>query len=350
MEDTAQACRLLLHVDHSLDIVELIGRQGAVEGVSSAITALAGYSPGELVGNHYRDLIHPDDRAAAEAAFAEALSRGHAGPLTLRYRCKDGSWRTVQAAARNYLKDPHVGAILVITRDITEQLQVQSMLAEANVRLRGLSQQLTVAREEERARIARELHDDVGQILVGLSLNMAAERDRFRSSGLAAPFEVWTQLVGETLRHLRQAILDLRPPVLDQHGLAGELRSYIDRLRSVLNVEVDLDIDPDLGRFPLDVEMAAFRIIQQALTNAIEHSQARHLFVALHVDGQALRIQVRDDGRGFDPTAATDTSERDRIGLLSMRERAEQIGGRVDVISAPGSGTEIHVSLPLTGG
>lgn len=342
-----QSCRLLWLMDLSFDVIELLGREGSIQGVSSAITTLAGYSQKELLGHHYRDLVHPEDCAAAEAAFQEVLSRGYSGPLTLRYRCKEGSWRTVLVAGRNYLKEPGIGAILVITRDITEQLRVQSLLTEANAELRRLSQQLTFARESERARIARELHDDVGQILVGLNLSMAAEGDRL-DSGMAGRLKSWKELVGETLTHLQHAIFDLRPPELDRLGLAEQLRSYIARVRSVIDQEIELDIDQDLGRLPSDVELAAFRIIQQALTNAIEHSGARHFLVAAHVDGRALHISVRDDGQGFDPTAVLETSTGGRIGILNMRERAQQVGGKLEIRSAPGQGTEVRATLPLS--
>lgn len=345
-----QRCRLLLLSDLRFDVVELLGHDGSIEGVSSAITSLAGYSQDELLGRHYQDIIHPDDCAAAEAAFREVLSRGHAGPITLRYRGKDGAWRTVRVAGRNYFKDPGIGAILVITRDLTEEVRVQSLLTEANAELRRLSQQLTVARESERARIARELHDDVGQILVGLSLNMSAEGDRLASGQAAGRLASWQQLVGETLTHLRRAILDLRPPVLEKQGLAEELGSYIAHLRPVINQKVELVIDPDLGRLPPDIEMAAFRIIQQALSNAIEHSGARHLVIAVHIEDRALRISVRDDGRGFDPTAVAKTSQWGQIGLLNMRARAAEVGGNVDIVSAPLQGTEVRATFPLTAG
>jgi len=347
MAASSKSHRLLLLMDHSLDIVELIGRDGAIEDISSAITGLAGYSPDELIGRHYQELIHPEDREAAEAAFAEVMKRGRAGPLTLRYRAKDGSWRTIQVAAHNYLKEPSVGAVLVITRDMTDELRLHSMLKEANAQLRGLSQQLTAARESERTRMARELHDDVGQVLIGLSLNMSAEQARFQAAGMAGRLESWKQLVSETLRHLRRAILDLRPPLLEQHGLAEELKHHVERFRSVVERDVVLETDASLGRFSPDLEICAFRIVQQALTNAVEHSGARRIVIAVHAQQGALRISVRDDGRGFDPAALSAPDTGYHMGLTSMRERAAQLGGSVTITSAPGRGTEVLATLPL---
>jgi PAS domain S-box-containing protein len=152
--------RLLFPMDHSLDFVELLGDGGVIHGVSAAITSLAGYEPTDLIGHHYKDVIHPDDCAAAATAFAQVLEQGHAGPVTLRYHRKDGEWRTIQATARNCLTEPAAQAIIVLTRYITHQIRAETSLAEANLELHQLSQQLILAQETERNHLARELHDD----------------------------------------------------------------------------------------------------------------------------------------------------------------------------------------------
>jgi PAS domain S-box-containing protein len=171
-----------------------------------------GYDPSDLIGRPYRDIIHPDDCARASKAFAGVLGGQRPGPVTLRYRRKDGSWRTVQVSARNFLDDPAVRAIVILTRDLTDQLEAENSLAEANVELRRLSQQLLVAQETERSYIAAELHDDVQQILVGLRMSMEPVRRTMpdlsgRGRAVLADLvaQHWTSMLVERLAPARRS-------------------------------------------------------------------------------------------------------------------------------------------------
>lgn len=200
--------RLLLLMDHSPDVIQFIGQHGVVEGVSSAITTLAGYDPREVVGLHYTALLHPDDWATAANAFEQLLDHGYAGPIRIRYRHKDGSWRTIEATGRNLLGDPAARALLVITHDLTDQIHAEQLLSKANAELHSLSQQLISAHESERAHFARELHDDIGQLLFSLGLSMAAKP---RSAGGVASLEeidYWRKMVQQTLEHVQRLALD----------------------------------------------------------------------------------------------------------------------------------------------
>lgn len=348
-EDAAAARRrLLLLMDHSLDLVELLGDRGVIEGVSSAITALAGYEPADLIGRHYRELIHPDDCVAAEQAFARVLNDGHSGPVTLRYRRKDGAWRTIRAVARNCLADPAARAVVVLTRDITDQVDVEASLAEANVELHLLSQQLILAQETERNHLARELHDDVQQLLIGLKLSLESAA-RSRATELPATLiDRWMQLVRETIQHLHELTLRLRPPTFDDRGLSSALHAHVDRVRAATGMDIHLELAENLGRFAPDLETACFRIIQEGLANAIRHSRAEHIRIEVRQLGENLAVTVGDDGAGFDVAAARERAVRNgSVGLLSMRERASLAQGRLDVESTPGHGTQVHAYLPI---
>jgi two-component system sensor histidine kinase UhpB len=340
--------RLLLLMDHSPDFIELIGKEGLILGVSSAVTSLAGYAPEEVVGLRYTDLVHPEDCERVASAFAQLLAHGGAGPITLRYRRKDGSWRTIQASGRNLLDDPAARALVVLTHDMTDQLHAEALLSKANAELHRLSQQLISAHETERTHLARELHDDVGQILVGLSLSMVAKP---RSGGEVASLnqiDDWRQMVREALDHLHRLVLDLRPPALDQLGLPAAVAAHVDRVRTSAGNDIRLDADANLGRLSPDVEITCFRIIQEALTNAVKHSAAKHIWVGLRLVDSGLCVTIRDDGMGFDVAAAGDRAMRgDRIGLLNMRERATRVGGKLDIASSPEHGTEVRATLPI---
>jgi two-component system sensor histidine kinase UhpB len=335
-------------MDHSLDFIELLGASGVIHGVSSAITALAGYAPTDLVGRHYADFIHADDVALVTDAFTQLLKKERAGPITLRYRCKDGAWRTIQASARNHIADPAVRALIVLTRDVTDQLEAERSLSQANAELHRLSQRLISAHEEERAHLGRELHDDVGQILVGLSLSIASGSGAAGMAPVAQQIGAWRRLVEEALEHLRALVLDLRPPALEELGLAAALTAHVEHVRTLTGSDISLVVAADLGRLAPDIEITCFRIVQEALTNAIRHSDGSHFQVRLRRVDRTLHVTVRDDGMGFDVGTARDRAVREgRIGLLSMRERATLVGGHLDIHSSPGQGAEVRATLPI---
>ena len=342
------AARLLLLVDHSPDFIELIGKDGLIQGVSSAVTSLAGYAQEELVGLRYTDFVHPDDRERVASAFAQLLAQGRAGPITLRYRRKDGSWRTIRATGRNFLGDPAVRALVVLTHDMTDQLRAEALLSKANAELHQLSQQLITAHEMQRTHLARELHDDVGQILVGLSLSMVAKSQS--GDGVASVDQIhhWRQMLQEALDHLHSLALDLRPPALDQLGLAAAVAAHIDRVRASVGTDIRVDVDANLGRLTPAEEITCFRIVQEALTNAVKYSGAQHIWVSLRTADAGLCVTIGDDGTGFDVAATRDRAMRGNgIGLLNMRERAACVGGRLDIASSPGHGTEVRATLPI---
>ncbi|MBS0373700.1 MAG: PAS domain S-box protein [Proteobacteria bacterium] len=335
--------RLLLLTDHSLDVIKVLGRSGRIEAVSSAIRALAGFDPEELRGRHYREFIHPDDLASAEAAFHRVLTTGAAGPFAVRARRKDGSWRSMQATARSFLEDPAINAIVVMTRDVTDELLSRQRLSQAMAESRRLSHELLAAQESERARLARDLHDDVGQLLVGLSLSMSRRTEGEEAT--RAAIASWRALTAQVLEHLRRVVMDLRPPELDEFGLGEALRRHAARIRSIVGKEIRVQVGDGVGRLSPDIEICAFRICQEALTNAVKYADAAHITVSVLRSDAALKLSVEDDGRGFD-VGDHDPEHLTGLGLLGMRERAALVGGTLEIQSARGAGTAVRATLP----
>jgi PAS domain S-box-containing protein len=338
---------LLLSVD-DLSILELRARGGVIERVSTTLNVLGGYKPADLVGRSYRDFIHPDDFELAAAAFGNVRQERQTDPMTLRYRRKDGSWQAVRVTCRDLVAGPASRTTVVLTRDVTAQSLAEASVAHANLRVHRLSQQLMVAHEAERSHIARELHDDVQQILFGLSLSM---RGAPRDTGEAASDErvaTWRRLVDEAFDHLRNLTLDLRPPVLDAHGLVAEVRAHVERLRLTMSRDIRLHVGPDIGRLAAATELACFRIVQEALANALKHSHASVTQVSIGRADDALGITISDNGCGFNVEAAEARAGRGgNIGLLSMRERAWLVGGHLGIRSSA-EGTTVQVSIPST--
>jgi signal transduction histidine kinase len=208
---------------------------------------------------------------------------------------------------------------------------------------------LAEGREQERLHLARELHDGPVQDLYSANLQLRVASQNLNANGTLTPVEATLQRVSGSLRAICG---ELRPPALGPFGLAAALRSHVETLRAAHPaLAFDLALAHDGQRLPEDVRLALFRIAQEALSNAARHARARAVRVAFTMDAEEAVLEVRDDGRGFRPPARPLEGARSgRFGLLGMTERAEAIGGRLDVRSAPGAGTTVRVAVPLPAG
>jgi signal transduction histidine kinase len=212
--------------------------------------------------------------------------------------------------------------------------------------LRQQLAQVTAAQEEERRRIARELHDGVGPALASLNIRLHTarkllERDHHPASG---EIEELAELTQANIQDIRRVIQDLRPAVLDELGLASALREYAARYQEEHGLEVGFSLPEGEERFPAPLETALFRIVQEALANVAKHAQAQRVEVAMTCDQRGVTLHIADDGQGFDPQAPRSGTH---LGLWSMRERVEQLGGRFEIEGAPGSGTRVRAIIPL---
>jgi PAS domain S-box-containing protein len=228
-----------------------------------------------------------------------------------------------------------------------------AQLAIANESLRDLSARLLKVQDEERRRLARELHDSVGQILAALSMNMSAvqsQSHKLDSQGAAAVAEN-AQLLEQVSREIRTISHLLHPPLLEIAGLASAIRWYVDGFSERSKIKVDLEIPSDFGRLPDDVELAVFRITQECLTNIHRHSGSATAAIRIQQDGNRLTVQVRDDGKGIPPEKQWELVESSRggVGFGGMRERVRQLGGTLK-IQSNGTGTVIIATLQIDTG
>ncbi len=224
---------------------------------------------------------------------------------------------------------------------IAEQAAVAAHAARVTVELQTSRERLVTAREEERRRIRRDLHDGLGPALASITLKLDATRNLLPPNAEASA-QLLKELKGQTqgaIADIRRLVYDLRPPALDELGLAGALREYATRVRSD-ELEISVQVSEPLPPLTAALEVATYRIITEALTNVHRHANARHCFVAVGVNGD-LELEIQDDGAGLPKTYHAG------VGLTSMRERAAELGGTCVIENAAGGGTRVRAILPM---
>jgi PAS domain S-box-containing protein len=212
-------------------------------------------------------------------------------------------------------------------------------------RLEVMSRRLLTAAEEERRRIAVELHDDLGQLLTAAKFNIHAAG----MQAAASPVQLGEAMtcIDQAIQRVRDLALDLRPSVLDDLGLAAALRWYVDRFARKAHLKTHLSVD-ELPRLDSTLETTCFRLAQETLTNIARHAQARHVWFDLHRRDDTLELRIRDDGIGYDVAAAhAQATSGASLGLLGMEERVSLMHGTLKTISEPGCGTEVRACFSI---
>jgi two-component system sensor histidine kinase UhpB len=297
------------------------------------------------------DSIHPGDRERVSSSLRDALEgRGESWTAQYRFRRADGAWARVRdraGIARDESGKPTrvVGAML----DVTLEERAKEELEESNRRLRQLSRDLLRSQDYERRRIARELHDSTSQLLAALSINLS----RLREPGLkpdrrSQALSEATELAAACSAEIRTITYLLHSPLLDDVGLVSALRSYAQGFSQRTGIQVELEIPPDFGRLGRDQEGALFRVVQEALANVHKHSGSSTAVIRLERDPGEVRLALQDRGRGL-PAGLQRQGDGlvcFGVGIPGMRERAEQLGGRLDLASND-TGTRVTVTLPL---
>ena len=213
---------------------------------------------------------------------------------------------------------------------------------------RDLMQRLLTVQEEERRRIAQDLHDHAGQIMTALIVQLThllARIDEEDKTTITIDLKRFLDLAERGLDEVHKLVYDLRPLILDDHGLVPAVRSHIDTHLQPAELDVDLKVVGIEERLPRDIETIAYRIIQEAATNTLRHAEAKRVEIRLDQRADWLIVMVRDDGKGFD--SKEEAQPKKSLGLHGMRERAELVGGNLQILSVPGAGTTILARLPF---
>ncbi len=325
--------------ENAKDAIYVHDLKGRYISVNRAAEKLSGYAREEIIGKHFSNFIAPSHLRSARENLCRKLDQRPETTYEAEIVSKTGRRTPVEVSSRLVYENGQPVGVQGTARDISERKQTQEAL-------RIYSRALIEAQETERQRIARELHDEIGQVLTAVRINLQTVQTA-RSVDEAAPhLEDSIRVTDEALRQVRDLSLDLRPPHLDDFGLTTALRWFIDRFSQRTGIMAEFEATDDEQRLTRETETACFRIAQEALTNVARHAKAKRVSVRLSRNRDQLFLIVKDDGVGFDVKALKDSTPV-ALGLRGMRERASAVRGRIDIDSADGKGTQVRVRFPI---
>jgi PAS domain S-box-containing protein len=338
-------------LDTALDAVILIDSDGVIRFWNQQAEAVFGWTAAEALGQRLSALIVPERyRDGHDRGLAGFVGTG-SGPMTNR--------RTEMVARRNDGCEVPVELTIVpvssgatwmfsaFVRDLSERQRVTAALEESQRQLRSLADRLRKVREEERASIARQIHDEMGQVLTALRLDVAWLEARLpkEQQSLLDKCGTMAKLIETTIGRVRSLATELRPALLDDLGLPAAIEWETKEFARRSGLRCHLHLPADLTGLDSERATDLFRILQEALTNVARHAVARRVEVRLRVEGGDVVLQVADDGRGITPAEVADPRS---LGLLGMRERALLWNGAVEVAAGSAGGTCLTVRLPLS--
>ena len=305
---------------------------------------LYGWKSEEVLGRPVQEILQTEFPQPLSEIKAQILREG-SWEGELGHSQRDGS-RIFVSSRWTLWSDPGGKPLgfLELNTDITERKRAEESL-------RSLSARLLTMQDDERRRIARELHDSAGQVLVALALNLASLKQDAKSQGERAErvYNESLELLHRLTQELRTMSYLLHPPLLEEAGLPAAIRWFAEGFATRTNIGVEVDIAADLPRMSQETEMAIFRLVQEALTNVHRHSGSASAAVRLIEDAENVVVEVEDRGKGM-PSEITNSAQAGNVGvgLQGMRERIRQVGGRLEIRSGQG-GTNIVAVLPLSG-
>jgi PAS domain S-box-containing protein len=338
--------RELREVLESIPVIAWTARpDGTNEYVNLLWESYTGLSEKRTSGHGWKLAVHPEDAAKMVPTWLEAVRTGAPFEVETRYRRADGTFRWFLVRAVPLLDDD--GVIVRwygVNTDIEDRKRAEQALRVSAESLQSLSRRLLEVQEEDRRHLARELHDEFGQLLAAIKLHLHAARAKAGEAARPSLDEsvALLQRAGEQVRSLA---LELRPAILETAGLGGTLR-WLARQHEQ-RTAIATEVTGQWSEVGGDVAIACFRVVQEALTNVARHAGARQVLIELGEDESGRRLTVRDDGEGFDVTWALEHAPgRGHLGLLGMRERVEILGGTLQIESGPGTGSRLTVHLP----
>lgn len=311
-----------------------------------------GYDDGEIESDfkEWEIRVHPDDiQKTLEKLQAYLAGMNEEHIVEFRMRHKDGSWRWIYSRAEA-IRDSNGKPISMLGChiDVTQQRKKDEELKASKARLEFLSRQLIREHETELHHLARELHDEFGQVLTAMKMNLQEIR-READEPIRARVQTNISMIDQVVQQVREITLNLRPPQLDTLGLVAALHWFLKHQAEIVGFQERLSVNPPDLRVSPELAIVCYRIAQEAVTNSIKHAKPRCIEIELLQEDGILHLIIRDDGPGFEISeVGTRKSNEGSFGLISMRERAELANGQCEIHSKVGSGTTVHACLPIS--
>lgn len=346
-EDTLREQHLALI--NAMPGISRVDPAGRYFSVNAAYAAMLGYTPAELIGSDSSITVYREDLPLARTACDRMLREGKC-EFEARAVRKDGSlfYKHVLMVKITGADNQYTGHHCFM-RDITEHKQAEEKIAQYMKHLKTLSARLVAIREEERRALARELHDEIGQNLTAAKIHLHALEQACQLCGIPHAENLHEALlaVTKTLEQVRSLSLDLHPMQLDDLSLPVALRSLLARAAAAAGWNTHFDEDLRPGHLAPALELACYRVAQEALTNVLRHAGATEVWVTLRQSDQTLHLTVRDNGGGFDLASVQSTADSPSLGLISMEERVRNAAGQLTIRAQPGEGTEVEAVFPI---
>jgi PAS domain S-box-containing protein len=348
--------RFRLLADHAPVIIWTARPDTTLDYVNRTCVEFTGLPFERLLDEGWLDVVHPDDRDRCTELYVPAFEARR--PFLMEYRARrtDGAYRWLLAmGVPRYGLDGSFAGYLGCDVDITERKEAEERIHTSQIALetshreiQQLAGRLIEAQDAERARVARDLHDDVSQQLAGLSIALSSLRRRVEElrggEGLEADVRALHQRTSTLAQNVRHLSHDLHPTVLRHAGLVAALTSHCAELERAHGTVLSCRAEGDFGSLAPEVALCFYRIAQEALRNVIAHSGARRAEVSLLRTGSDAEITIVDDGAGFDVARSLELGKG--LGLVSIRERARLVGGTIFVASGANKGTRVHARVP----
>lgn len=313
---------------------------GRYTSINRAAEKLTGYSREEILGKNFSSFVAPEDAEHVRENLFRKLREEGETTYEVEVITKDGRRVPVEVSSRLIYEEGVPIGVQGTARNIFERKRAEEAL-------RGYSRQLIRAQEAERQSIARELHDQIGQVLTAIRINLKTVRDSANRVESNALIDEGVTIVDEAIQQVRDLSFELRPSLLDDLGLTAALRWYADRFtqRTGIHTQTSIFLE-SRNRLPRELETACFRIVQEALTNVARHAQAKNVFVSVRTVKGAISLSIKDDGIGFKSHSQANGELPGSLGFRGMEERAHELGGKLEINSAPHKGTEVEVHFP----
>lgn len=334
--------------DNAPDMYHSINREGIIIDCNETEARMLGYKKEEVIGRPIANFQTAESLKTYQKEFPTLPEHKALFGLEREYIRKDGT--TFPATLNVFIEVDEKGELVrtkAIARDMTERKQVEKALRRSREELRNLSAHIELTREEERRYIAQEIHDELGQILSKLKLDIAWLKKRLSAdqAQLAEKADKMSGLVDSTIRTVQRISSKLRPDVLDHLGLAAAIEWQAKEFREQTGIKGLTTIDANIEIEDQNIAIAIFRISQEALTNIMRHATAKKADIVLKKENNTLILDVQDNGVGI---SEDKISNHASFGLMGMRERARFLGGKVYIASVPDKGTRVTVHIPLT--